>query len=653
MPDPTDNSVATAAQPASPAEAAATAATAPPQPPPAMSMDQPAAPPAMPGPTRSPVQYGSIPEATPDRLSPDEKLKQDSMGSKIYHGVMGALGGTQDVVQTGIDAKGNPIYSTTQMTTGMQWKKIISGALTGMSAGSQVKGPGSPMRALGAGYQAEQEQLEQQKQDKQKQVQQTFQNQQSAAKNSAEVSMMTNSTAESAFRLSREKVKASEEDIDRMNKVQGMLADAPPGSSRFLQHFANMDDVTKAFSQDPSLHDAHAQGQIVAVPHVNADGVVEGVDAAFVTKGWMDQKATKDFVFKTQRFQDGKMQDVSFTIPAGSYSNGDLMKLMMGQAKDSMEAHWKQVETQSKVKLEAGQTAESYGKAAEANANAQQKNAMPLGTATGEEFLQTMPAGIRTLIKATANGDIAIPPAGTRNPQAQMLRTSVMQYDPTFTDARYKAKQTFKGGSDAQNVVQLSTAMEHAERATTNSAAAGTAPFLGQKNFESDASARYMQDVQFLTGEVGKLVKNGMLTEEEGRNISNGLTSARQDVRDTSLHETMDLLGGKSRAVFQKYKTATGQDLPLDEFFDQDTQKRLLRYGIVAPGAAPGAPGAAPGAPGAAPGAAAAAPPRNAAVTPPKPAPTLSQVPAGAQPGYDKKTGALLGYQDSGGWHPL
>ncbi len=134
--------------------------------------------------------------------------------------------------------------------------------------------------------------------------------------------------------------------------------------------------------------------------------------------------------------------------------------------------------------------------------------------------------------------------------------------------------------------------MEHADRAITNSAAAGFAPALGNKTLESGPSAAYMQDVEFLTGEVGKLVKNGVLTVDESNKISSGLTSARQGIRDAALKETMDLLGGKTRALFQKYQNSTGQALPVNEFFDAKSQQRLQKYGLLEDGATSG--GAAP-----------------------------------------------------------
>ena len=206
---------------------------------------------------------------------------------------------------------------------------------------------------------------------------------------------------------------------------------------------------------------------------------------------------------------------------------------------------------------------------------------MNASSTTGEDYLKTLPAGVQAQVKAMANGDIAIPPPGTRNPQAQQLRTAVLTYDPTYTDARYKGKQQFKTSGDATDVVRLSTAMEHADRALQNNSQVGFAPALGNKTFEAPSSAAYMQDAEFLTGEVGKLVKNGVLTVEEGNKISSGMTSARESVRKAALDETMDLLGGRVRSMFQKYQNATGQNLPVNEFFDQKSQQRLQKYGLL------------------------------------------------------------------------
>lgn len=201
------------------------------------------------------------------------------------------------------------------------------------------------------------------------------------------------------------------------------------------------------------------------------------------------------------------------------------------------------------------------------------------GNLTGPDFLNTLSPGMQAQVKAAANGDIAIPPPGTRNPQAQAIRSAVLTYDPTYTDARYKGKQAFKGGADANSIMQLATAAQHLEDAQNNSKKVGFAPFLAQNATPTDAA--YNQDVKLFANEAGKLVKNGVITEGEYNDLKDGMNSRRQGIRDAALAETANLVGGKIGGLFQKYKNATGQDLPVDQFFDAPTQQRLSRFGVT------------------------------------------------------------------------
>lgn len=336
-------------------------------PPPSTTMDQGGALPPSNAATTArtyPVQYGGVPESTGQlSLAPDEQLKNASFGARVYHGVLNALSGTQDVAMTGYDAKGNPIYSTTQMGPGQQWKKIISGAITGLAAGlGQPGGPGAAGRAFSAGFQTTQQQELQRQERQRQQAQQTFSNQQAAAKNSAETSMLTNQAAEVAFRTTRMKVDAAQADIDRMNQFNKMIAEGGQGT-RYLNHYPSMADVVTAFQNDPSLHDTHTQGQIVAIPHIDVTtGKVDGLDAAYVTKDWFNSKTDKPVQVTTSVTMDGKVQDVSFTVPAGQMTNGQWAQLMMAQSKDSLELKAKQAgitETEARTKLTQAQTGEA------------------------------------------------------------------------------------------------------------------------------------------------------------------------------------------------------------------------------------------------------------------------------------------------------
>jgi hypothetical protein len=190
---------------------------------------------------------------------------------------------------------------------------------------------------------------------------------------------------------------------------------------------------------------------------------------------------------------------------------------------------------------------------------------------TGDAFLQSLNPNIASQIKAIAEGDIKMPPA--RSGQGLALRNAVLNYDPTFTDSRYDTKQNFKTKGDSQQVEGLATALEHLTKAQTNSEQVGFAPLLGHNATQADA--KYNKDIQLYTEEVGKLIKGGVVTKEELHDLQSGLNSSRQGIRDASIGELTDLLNGKIKAKFQKYKAGTGQDLPVDKFFDKTTQQRL------------------------------------------------------------------------------
>jgi hypothetical protein len=201
------------------------------------------------------------------------------------------------------------------------------------------------MRSFGAGFQAVQGRQDLQRKEQQQQAQQSFENQQKAAMTSAQTSMLTHQVASMALDDRIKGTKASVEDSDRMNKFMEMVSAGGEGT-RYLNHFGSFAEVMKAFKDDPTLHDSHAQGQIVAIPHVEADGTINGVDAAYVTKDWQNSKTDKAYTFTVPRLVDGKMQDTSFTIEKGQTTNDAIMKLMQGQSADDLKKKQVDIEQQ-------------------------------------------------------------------------------------------------------------------------------------------------------------------------------------------------------------------------------------------------------------------------------------------------------------------
>jgi hypothetical protein len=163
-----------------------------------------------------------------------------------------------------------------------------------------------------------------------------------------------------------------------------------------------------------------------------------------------------------------------------------------------------------------------------------------------------------------------------------------------WTPQIYEAKKDFKTGKDSGDIGSMTRVLGHLERYSQNSDSLGTAPSLSM-GITNTANSGLRKDVTAIGDEFGYLVKHGALTQEQSHEMQQGLLSPIQSVRTKTIGEVKQLMGSQFEAKFQKYKTATGQDLNPQEFFDKDTQKRLVQnYPGLVSGAAAGS-GVSPG----------------------------------------------------------
>ena len=206
----------------------------------------------------------------------------------------------------------------------------------------------------------------------------------------------------------------------------------------------------------------------------------------------------------------------------------------------------------------------------------QQKFGDPLAGAAPADLLR---------YQSILNGDMPMPSPRSVGGQktADAVLALAQQQGDTYSDSRYRTKTSFKNSKDADNLVSLATVMDHAQRGKANSADLGALPSLSLLTGKtlSPAAAKYQQDVEAMTGEMGKLMKNGVLTVDEHNKLSQALRSPVQSVRDAALDETLQLVGGKVGGLEQKYKTGTmGQDIPVDKYYSPETAGMLQRLGI-------------------------------------------------------------------------
>jgi hypothetical protein len=197
--------------------------------------------------------------------------------------------------------------------------------------------------------------------------------------------------------------------------------------------------------------------------------------------------------------------------------------------------------------------------------------------AKNEAYLSTLPPALQNQIRGIANGDVKLPPASMRSKEGFALRNMVMNYDPTYTDARYETKMNFKTKGDSETLKSLSTALAHTENALQHSTELGTWP-VGAPTPKASA---YYEEMALLTDEMGKLVKGGAITNGQYEELKKGMDSPFQSTRNATINEATKLMGGRVAAMFQKYRAGAGEDIPLTTYFDPETQGRLQRYGMT------------------------------------------------------------------------
>lgn len=383
-----------------PDETAATNPNTPPTPPPPQAMDSSsaAAPTPSPAPAAAPATAPATAPAAGATQQPQQQdqpdppqVPQQSLAVKVYHGIMGALGGTQDTSYTRDPQTGKMVVSQVAATPGSQWKRIIAGVVQGTAAGLGAEpGPGQLERAAGMGMSASMQGAQQIEQQKQDNANQDFDAQQKATLNKAQTQAATYEGAVNAFHLSRMQVQAHVEDTQRENDFVKLVNNGGDGSQDLgvAKDFAGIIQMHKDM---PGLLAQNAQGNIIQTAHVNADGQFDGTRFALVTPEWKDQKLDKDqnFYFLQPPTEIGKPATIAKqTVKAGTMSNGDFAlrqsassnEILKWQADNQKQQHQNAMDasTINKNNAEAGQaqtgSVKNLAEAGKANAEATAAN---------------------------------------------------------------------------------------------------------------------------------------------------------------------------------------------------------------------------------------------------------------------------------------
>jgi hypothetical protein len=373
----------------------------------------------------------------------------DNLAVRVYHGIMGALGGTQDTsFSRGPDGK--MVVSQTPAGPGSQWKRIIAGVVEGTAAGlSAGPGPGQLERAAGAGMAAGFQGTQNRLQEQRNNADQDFNMQQKAMVAKAQTQALTYQGALASFQLSRAQVLAKVQDSDRENNFVRLIQQGGNGSED-LGVAQSFNDVLKLHKDMPNLVKENAQGNIIQVPHIDADGKFDGVRFALVTPQWKDAKISVDQSFYSLKppTKPGEQPTIQEnTVKAGTMTNGDFVNRQTAAGNDILK--WQmdqQKEEDTNTRAAAVQKGETQRTAmTEAGANA--RTAMTV--AAQKEIAATKAAAPSRAEVAALDKNYILP--------ADTVEKSYKMMDHAYQEYKNAAAQGKRLPTGAQSMLALST----------------------------------------------------------------------------------------------------------------------------------------------------------------------------------------------------
>ncbi len=460
----------------------------------------------------------------------------ESWGGKVYRGVLGALGGTQDVSYArGPDGK--LVRTSVPSGPGQQWKRIIAGALSGFGAAATGAGtgPGATMRGAGLGVQAGMKTAQDANKQKIDQANQDYDYQLKTATSQAQNALMNHQLAASVWNLGRAKILATQQDTDRENDFAKVIADGGNGTTD-LGIFPDFQSAIKATQAMPQLHDHQAGGRIVSIPHIDGNGKIDGIHAALVTPDWLSSKIMKDLPVDITSIKDGKEVHETQIIPAGSLTGDQYVKLKMGQSQDSVNRLIKDAAEKDRTSRTTAENAESYAEAAKDRADAEEK--------TGGE-------NDATLTDMIGRGQMPVGRMGYLMARKPEILQAVAQKYPGFDASKAEGyTATYKDFTEGKTSVALNagaTALGHLAELRNLNTTASHIP-------HTPAWTRYQNKAQTVDTELANFYGDTTIPAIAG--IHDTLASTLPGNRDAAIQTQAQSMGDKLDNYEQTWRNA-------------------------------------------------------------------------------------------------
>jgi len=498
-------------------------------------------------------------------------------------GISGLLDAVADMLagpterKVSIDENGKRVVEQAPRSKGDEWKQIGLEALTGAAAGSSVaRGPGGPLRALGAGFGAEQQREKELRDRQDVQAEADYQREQTAKNNALNYRLMQQQLVTNTWNLENNKVKATQEMMDHAEKQREAELKNNSYDLGVYDSHASLPDILK--KQPEAIQKLGVQA-LVAVPVYNPDGSSKGVQI-FERRPDINHQPVGDDAKLYERIPDptnpGKMitrvsTPINMTQLELNNANTKFHTDLQKEQSDATTDAYKQAQTlQAK-----SATAKNYAEAGLANENAKKTrlesavlDGNGAGSLTHDQIIEGIYKGKIDLTK-----DVGM----FRDPTARMrFVQEVIAKHPDWNQQTYDVKLGMQkdaaSGKMGDQVQSFNSFLGHANNLSqsVNELRNSKSPLINRpvnwlkKNATGNPQiSAILPEIEAVRNEFQNFLANHALTKDEiarGNEMMNedqGLAAMQAGIK-SFMKTALTRLG----AVNERYKATMGEDLP-------------------------------------------------------------------------------------------
>jgi hypothetical protein len=314
--------------------------------------------------------------ATPNYPATPAGTPQDphvSVGKRMLNGILGALGGTNEVQYSRDPESGKLVATAVKSGPGQQWKRIIAGGLTGAAAGASTPpGPGQVGRAAGRGFGAGEQMVERQDARNYDRAKDSAEMQDKTLVRKAQVALYNQELAKSSWEMTRSQTEF-QMGVEQNSANMLNLLHSDPSNEDMGTYKSFADFLETHGGNAKQLAQMNTNAELRVIPNVGPDGKMQGVHIIKVNPAWNAQKNTAavQIDMGPSVGKDGKGQTNMQTIPPNSMTNGEIATLQQASSKRWLDYHKEQSEAADKaadVKQKTAAAAKDYAQAGEARA---------------------------------------------------------------------------------------------------------------------------------------------------------------------------------------------------------------------------------------------------------------------------------------------